>query len=169
MNWPERVAAKNVLHSSSEKVRTGPKTSFESRTNIVSPTPATSTQAPPPLAVLFLHKREHCCSSTITTDASSLYLLRPRRWGGGPPPPDYRLPPATNDHASKILLRSSVYRGDCPLVWPHGATPAEWLHTNRLRSICCISQRSTSKRRHAECNLAAQGVSPRLAPATSPA
>jgi hypothetical protein len=39
-------------------------------------------------------------------------------------------------------------------------SPAEWLHTDRIRSICCVSRRSTSKRRHAECNLAAQGGVP---------
>ena len=46
---------------------------------------------------------------------------------------------------------------------PHLApstSPAEWLHTDRIRSICCVSRRSTSKRRHAECNLAAQGGCP---------
>jgi len=85
-----------------------------------------------------------------------LYLLRP---DAGVLAADCG-PPVNDDYASRVLLRSSAVQGG---VSPHLApstSPAEWLHTDRIRSICCVSRRSTSKRRHAECNLAAQGGVP---------
>jgi hypothetical protein len=52
-----RTSIKKVLHSADETVRVGPEAFFESRMDTVSLMIATSTQAPPPLAMLFFHRR----------------------------------------------------------------------------------------------------------------
>ncbi len=57
---PARDPTRNAFHSSLENARIGPKGSFESRTSTAAPVIATSTQLPPPLAVLFFHRRGPC-------------------------------------------------------------------------------------------------------------
>jgi hypothetical protein len=49
---PRRPASRNADHSASQKPKQGPSGSFESRTKIISPSKATSTQLLPPLAGL---------------------------------------------------------------------------------------------------------------------